>query len=187
MLELDEPRVLVCGSRRWPWPRTVEAVLDRLTNRYGQDLVVIEGAATGADRAAHDWCSHHGLGRDRHRCYPVDWAAEKEARPDRWRMAGPERNTRMLLNEHPRLVVAFHDHFAPASGGTSDMALRAVLSEVPVWLVPSENVMVGTWLRRGIFPADRIRRVTAELRAAEGRQSRKPDRSAVSCDDRGPS
>ena len=50
MLELSELRVLVCGSR-WPWPRTVEAVLDRLPRRYGRDLVVIEGAATGADRA----------------------------------------------------------------------------------------------------------------------------------------
>lgn len=49
MLELSEPRVLVCGSYRWPWPRTVGAVLGRLTRRYGRDLVVIEGAATGAD------------------------------------------------------------------------------------------------------------------------------------------
>ncbi|RZD80932.1 SLOG family protein [Streptomyces albidoflavus] len=59
--------VLVCGSRRWPWPQAVEAVLDRLANRYGKDLVVIEGAATGADRAAHDWCGRHSLGEDRHR------------------------------------------------------------------------------------------------------------------------
>ncbi|MGX6744011.1 SLOG family protein [Streptomyces peucetius] len=49
MLELPEGRVLVCGSRRWPWPSTVEAVLDRLADRYGDRLVVIEGAATGAD------------------------------------------------------------------------------------------------------------------------------------------
>ncbi|MEU0640486.1 MULTISPECIES: SLOG family protein [Streptomyces] len=184
MLELSEPRVLVCGSRRWPWPLAVEAVLDRLTARYGQDLVVIEGAATGADRAAHDWCRSHGLGEDRHRCYPVDWAAEKRSRPDRWRMAGPERNTRMLLNEHPRLVVAFHDHFTPASGGTSDMALRAALSQVPVWLVPGPGVTVGTWVRNGIFPAGRTRRVTAELRAAQGRQNRDPDHPAIPDDDR---
>jgi hypothetical protein len=177
----------VCGSRRWPWPHTVEAVLDRLTARYGQGLVVIEGAATGADRAAHDWCCRHDLGEDRHRCYPVDWAAEKRSRPDRWRMAGPERNTRMLLNEQPRLVIAFHDHFTPASGGTSDMALRAVLTQVPVWLVPGPDVTVGTWMRPGIFPADRSRRVTTELRAAQGRQSRGLDRPAVPGDAPNPS
>ncbi|WP_159045395.1 SLOG family protein [Streptomyces sp. H036] len=179
MLELSEPRVLVCGSRRWPWPHTVEAVLDRLTARYGQGLVVIEGAATGADRAAHGWCRRHGLGEGRHRCYPVDWSAEKRSRPDRWRMAGPERNTRMLLNEQPRLVIAFHDHFNPASGGTSDMALRAALSQVPVWLVPGPDVTVGTWMRPGIFPVDRSRRVAAELRAAQGRQSRAQDHLGV--------
>lgn len=76
---LDEPRVLVCGSRRWRWPDTVAAVLDRPAARYGQDLVVIEGAATGADQAAHDWCERLSLDGAHHRCYPVDWAAEKQA------------------------------------------------------------------------------------------------------------
>ncbi|MEU6757766.1 hypothetical protein [Streptomyces sp. NPDC046685] len=106
----------------------------------------------------------------------MGWAAEKRARPDRWRMAGPERNMRMLLNERPQLVIAFHDHFAPASGGTSDMALRAVLRDMPVWLVPGRDITVGTWVRPGVFPADRTRRVAAELRAANERQSQCPAR-----------
>jgi hypothetical protein len=54
----------------------------------------------------------------------VDWRAERRARPRQWRLAGPERNSRMLLHDHPRLIICFHDHFDPASGGTSDMALR---------------------------------------------------------------
>lgn len=49
-VELSDPRVLVCGSRRWPWPGTVEAVLDRLAARHGEQLVVIEGAARGRIR-----------------------------------------------------------------------------------------------------------------------------------------
>ncbi|ATW50843.1 hypothetical protein CGZ69_26185 [Streptomyces peucetius subsp. caesius ATCC 27952] len=81
-------------------------------------------------------------------------------------MAGPERNTRMLLQERPELVIAFHDHFAPASGGTSDMCLRALLSDVPVWLVPGQDMRVGAWVRLGIFPDARVRRVRAELAAA---------------------
>src|SRR6266480_4856015 len=68
--ELSDPRVLICGSRHWPWPGTVAAVLDRLAARYGERLVVIEGAARGADHAAHQWCERHGLSGDRHRCHP---------------------------------------------------------------------------------------------------------------------
>ena len=95
--ELAEPRVLICGSRRWPYRRTVEAVLDRLAVRYGDRLVVIEGAANGADAAAHRWCLGQGFGADRHRCHPVDWAEARRTRPQSWRVAGHERNMRMLL------------------------------------------------------------------------------------------
>jgi hypothetical protein len=163
IVELAEPRVLVCGSRRWPWPATVATVLDRLARRHGDGLVVIEGAAAGADQAAHQWCDEHGLGADRHRCHPMDWQAERRARPNQWRMAGPERNTRMLLQEHPRLIVAFHDHFDGESGGTSDMCLRGLLKSVPVWLVPGEDPGTGFWLRLGIFPQTRADRVRREL------------------------
>jgi hypothetical protein len=174
VLELAKGRVLVCGSRRWPWPSTVEAVLGRLSDRYGDRLVVIEGAATGADAAARGWCRSLGLGDERHRCYPVDWTTAKRERPQDWRMAGPERNTRMLLQERPELVIAFHDHFDPARGGTSDMCLRALLSDVPVWLVPGPNVQVGTWLKLGIFPDVRARRVRGELAAGPAKNSESP-------------
>lgn len=72
VLVLEEPRVLVCGSRRWPWSGTVETVLGRLLARHGEDLVVIEGAASGADSAAHAWCERHRFGPERHRCHPVE-------------------------------------------------------------------------------------------------------------------
>jgi hypothetical protein len=166
--ELGEPRVLICGSRRWPWPTAVELVLDRLLARHGERLVVIEGSAAGADAAAHAWCQQHGLGSERHRCYPVDWRAERLARPADWRLAGPERNTRMLLAERPRLIIAFHDHFSPTSGGTSDMSLRGLLRQVPVWLVPGPDLRVGAWLRTSMFSAARQRRLQAELETAGG-------------------
>jgi hypothetical protein len=162
---LSDPRVLVSGSRRWPWPGTVEAVLDRLEARYGERLVVIEGAAMGADHAAHLWCEHHGLPEDRHRCHPIDWQAERQARPQRWRLAGPERNTRMLLQDRPQLIVCFHDRFDPAAGGTSDMALRGLLRQVRVWLVPSEDPATGRWLSLDLFPRRRASRVRRELGA----------------------
>ncbi|KAF5990820.1 hypothetical protein BOG92_001450 [Streptomyces sp. WAC00263] len=58
--------VLVCGSRRWPWPTSVETVLERLLARHGERLVVMEGAATGADHAAPAWCERHGFRPERH-------------------------------------------------------------------------------------------------------------------------
>ncbi|MGH1555399.1 SLOG family protein [Streptomyces sp. L7] len=89
-MALADPRVLVCGDRRWAWPGTVTAVLDRLAARHGDRLVVIEGAASGADRAAHIWCERNGLGTHRHRCHPVDWRTARRTRPKTWRLAGPE-------------------------------------------------------------------------------------------------
>ena len=161
--ELSEPRVLVCGSRRWPWPATVAAVLDRLAARHGGQLVVIEGAARGADHAAHLWCERHGLPENRHRCHPVDWRAERQARPRQWRLAGPERNSRMLLQDQPQLIICFHGQFDAASGGTSDMALRGLLRQVPVWLVPGEDPAIGRWLSLGLFPRQRASRIRREL------------------------
>ncbi|KAF5990819.1 hypothetical protein [Streptomyces sp. WAC00263] len=87
-------------------------------------------------------------------------------------MAGPERNARMLLEENPRLVIASHDHFSPGSGGMSDMCLRGLIKQVPVWLVPGEDVQKGMWLRLGMFPQDRQRRVRRELETAQGRARR---------------
>ncbi|MFI1989091.1 SLOG family protein [Actinoplanes sp. NPDC020271] len=159
---MSDPRVLVCGSRRWPWPATVHAVLNRLATRYGEHLVVIEGAASGADRAAHQWCLDRSLGA-RHRCHPVDWDAIRRSRPDDWRRAGPERNTRMLLGERPQLIVAFHNAFDPARGGTSDMCLKGVLCAVPVWLVPGADLRAGRWLSAKTFPRGRVGRVDREL------------------------
>jgi hypothetical protein len=71
----------------------------------------------------------------------------------------------MLLQDRPQLVICFHDHFDPASGGTSDMALRGLLRDVPVWLVPGEDPAAGRWLSLDLFPHQRASRVRRELDA----------------------
>ncbi|WP_344948211.1 hypothetical protein [Sphaerisporangium flaviroseum] len=157
-----EPRMLLCGSRFWPWPGTVHQVCDRLHRRHGDRIVFIEGRARGADMAGHSWCLAHGLGEDRHRCFPVDWEAERRARPSGWRAAGPERNTRMLA-ERPWLIVAFHQALDPRSGGTSDMCLRGVLAGVPVWLVTTPDPNIGRWISLDEFPPKRVARVRSQL------------------------
>lgn len=154
-------RVLVCGSRRLPWPDVVGAALDSINAVCLGDLVVIEGCASGADRAAHDWCRFRGLGDARHRCYPVDWQAARRTRPD-WRVAGHERNAHML-RERPDVVIAFHDAFDGSRGGTSDMCLRAVMAGVPTLLQTSPVWHEGErWLGLDDFPQWRRERVERE-------------------------
>jgi hypothetical protein len=72
-----------------------------------------------------------------------------------------------MLAENPRLIVAFHDHFDPALGGTSDICLRGLQRDVPVWLVPGQDADVGRWLQSGLFPRGRTERVRGELAAAD--------------------
>jgi hypothetical protein len=155
---LDDPRVLVCGWRNWQWTQTVHTILDRLYTRYGDQLVVIEGAATGADNDAHMWCLSRGWepGSLQHRCYPVDWGAARRTRAD-WRAAGPERNHRMLVEEKPKLIIACHPGLDPKKGGTNDMCLRGLLTGVPVWLVSSQDPSRGRWLSLEGFHPDRIK------------------------------
>ncbi|MGP3941868.1 SLOG family protein [Streptomyces sp. 6N106] len=138
-------RVLICGSRRWPWPDTITTLLDRAATRHGNDLVVIEGAGTGAASAAHHWCTHHDLPAWRHRCHPLTPAPGRRTRTRCWSEA--ERNQRILHDEGPRLVIAFHENFHPAHpGSTNDMCRRALTLGLPVWLVPTADPDKGMWL-----------------------------------------
>lgn len=167
MSPLDDPVVLLCGSRFYPWPRTVWAILDRLLTRYGDRLVVVEGFARGADADAHAWCLGQGFGNDRHRCHPIDWAAERRVRDPKmlWR-AGHDRNVRMLAVERPKLIIACHNDFSYAKGGTSHMCLAGLLAGVPAWLAPTEDPSAGMWVELDKYPETRIRETRRELAAA---------------------
>lgn len=72
----------------------------------------------------------------------------------------------MLVQERPRLVIAFHEGLDPAAGGPSDICVRALLNGVPVWLVPGRNPQVGRWLRLAEFPQRRRARTQREFEAA---------------------
>lgn len=80
-------RVLVTGSRNWPWPATVTAALDaqRARLRAGDVLVVVVGYdpgrdyPPGVDRIAYRWARHHqrnpaaGLAAVAVEPHPADW------------------------------------------------------------------------------------------------------------------
>jgi len=121
-------RLLVCGDRAWTDRALLAATLDQVVAQHvgdqdvqGEQVVVIEGDARGADRLA----ARHARARGwQLQTYPADWAAHGRA-------AGPRRNQRMLREGRPDLVVAFHDEL-PASRGTADLVRRPRAAGLPV-------------------------------------------------------
>lgn len=112
-------RVLVCGGRGFHDKKLVYNTLDQLCvdrglqskpDEYGnwlpKNIVIIHGAARGADSLADDWAV-------------VNWVPTEEYKPD-WdklgKAAGILRNIDMLEQGKPDLVVAF-----PGGRGTAHM------------------------------------------------------------------
>ena len=98
-------KVLVTGSRSWDDRLAVNAALIMMANvarSREEGLVVIHGAARGADTMAHDWAKHwYDRGRPvQPVAYPADWSKGKRA--------GMDRN-RLMVDENPDIdyVLAF--------------------------------------------------------------------------------
>lgn len=85
-------------------------ILDRLDQVLGIDLI-IHGDAQGADRLSQLWAERLRVPVE---VYPANWKEHGKA-------AGPIRNTQMLDEARPDLVVAF-----PGGIGTSDMLGKAI-------------------------------------------------------------
>ena len=113
-------RVLICGSRDWTNEQAIHTELDRLYARYGNDLVIIQGNAPGADTIAARYAALElGIKQE---AYRADWHKHGKA-------AGPIRNQQMLDEGKPQGVVAFQLH---NSRGTEDMIRRAKAIGLPV-------------------------------------------------------
>lgn len=109
-------RVLVCGGRDYCDKDRAFDVLDKLHDEAGIDLL-IEGGARGADRFGAWWADKRGVARER---YEADWE-------NLGSFAGPMRNTRMLNEGKPDVVIAF-----PGGRGTADMVKKARKAGVEV-------------------------------------------------------
>lgn len=108
-------RVIICGSRFWDDITPIRDTITRLRDLVGKELVVVHGAAAGADRIADMCAKGMGVTVEPH---PADWERYGKG-------AGPIRN-RVMLHAGPHLVVAFKDDFdwtvaGTGRGGTEDM------------------------------------------------------------------
>ena len=102
-------RLLICGDRKWAIGSDIKKVIEGF-----KPSVVIEGEAKGADTLAR--LAAESLGIEVLR-FPADW--EKYGRA-----AGPIRNSQMLKEGNPDVVVGFHGNIVE-SKGTRDMLTRA--------------------------------------------------------------
>ena len=134
-------RVLICGGREFGFVRKgcppealpserkradderflLQATLDaeNVDRRFS---LIIHGAASGADALAKAWADRKMIPDDP---YPADWYPGGSRRLDK--SAGPRRNSRMLAEGRPDIVIAF-----PGGTGTADMVAKARRAGVTV-------------------------------------------------------
>ena len=136
-----EYRVLVCGGRDYGkrWDEHLSEVvvdtkavhklhsvlLDIKTSKVPEscNLVIVHGAARGADSLAATWARSHNL---KDMPFAVDWSGGLSG--------GIERNIQMLEESEPDLVVAF------AGGrGTAHMVKLARSTRTPLMVIEDED------------------------------------------------
>lgn len=123
---MNEFRVLVCGGRSYDDRTRFFSFMDRVLEAIRgtgetpkRDVVIIHGAARGADSLADDYGRERELRVIR---YPADWKTHGRA-------AGPIRN-RLMLTENPHVVIAF-----PGGKGTANMINLAEKAGIPIYYV----------------------------------------------------
>jgi len=110
-------RVLVTGGRDYADRATFYFVMDQLHAVHGFDCV-IHGAARGADALADAWAEERGVVR---LPFKADWRGDQK-------QAGPIRNSRMVHEGKPDMVVEF-----VGGAGTADCVRKALAARVPVY------------------------------------------------------
>ena len=128
-------RILFCGDRNWTNYKVIADVMADL-----QPQVVIEGEAPGADLMAADAADYFGMPVER---YPANWELYGRA-------AGPIRNTQMLNEGNPDLVVAFHNDIQN-SKGTLNMVNQARKKNIKVMVYTEQGLQTIYQPYKGLF------------------------------------
>lgn len=116
-------KILICGDRHWDNYDSVLNIVKRLIKKYGNDITIIEGGATGADTMAKKAAVQLEI---KYKEYPANWELYGKK-------AGPIRNQQMLDEENPDIVIAFTPDINK-SIGTRDMCSRAKKANKPVYI-----------------------------------------------------
>jgi len=113
-------KVLVTGDRHWKNSRMIMRALQGLP----EYTVIVHGGASGADSLAGHLAKNYKF---KVKVYPAE--GEKNGR-----VAGPVRNRKMLDEENPDLVLAFHNNISE-SRGTADCLRQAIIKgkEFELW------------------------------------------------------
>ena len=124
--------ILVCGSRNYDDAETISNVLNMCRKKYG-NISIIHGGCSGADTIASYYAVYCKISS---KAYPADWKKYGKG-------AGPIRNTQMLDEGNPSLVLAFHRDIN-SSKGTRNMAIQAMKRRIPVSLIPKKSDSIQT-------------------------------------------
>jgi putative aminopeptidase FrvX len=116
-------RILFCGDRNWSNYKVICEVMAEL-----RPTLVIEGEAAGADSLAREVAEDYLIAVQP---FPADWKKYGRA-------AGPIRNTQMLKEGQPEMVVAFHDDIT-TSKGTKNMVEQAKKAGIQVYVYNSKG------------------------------------------------
>lgn len=135
---MSAARVLVCGGRDYADRARLFAVLDHYHAESGGFSAVIHGAAKGADLLAAEWAEARSVPV---LPFPAAWenlvdqpvVTRRRADGSAYNvLAGSIRNTRMLVEGCPSVVIAF-----PGGSGTADMVRKSHMAKVPVLEIPA--------------------------------------------------
>jgi hypothetical protein len=132
-------RVLVTGDRDWADRTAIRYYLKQLQDK-GFDTL-IEGEAHGADTMSREEGEKLGFtiaeSSPGVKGYPAKWQVDGKFN----KAAGPQRNTQMLVEGKPDLVIGFHQHIFK-SKGTKNMLEQVSKTDIPAFLVSSKGHIV---------------------------------------------
>lgn len=122
-------RIIVTGDRFWACNQLAAGIIRRLVGRYGPDVVIVHGGATGVDESFATAAKGQGVAVEAH---PADW--------DRLgKRAGPLRN-RAMIEAGAGLCLAVH-RFLMNSKGTKNCARQAIEAGIPTYLIDSDKAV----------------------------------------------
>jgi hypothetical protein len=125
-------RILVTGDRFWACHKLAAGIIRRLVGRYGKDIIIVHGGATGVDESFALAAKGLGVAAEAHPVTDEEW----ERLGTR---AGPIRNGEMV-KAGAALCLAVH-RFIFNSKGTKDCARQAIAAGIPTYLIDSEEMV----------------------------------------------